>query len=328
MDVAEAEQLAEENSSPEATDDAYILGGADLEMLLIERRLEKFGALVVGATTTWEEADVTKRSGLIAEAQAQGRMPVLIEHRGADEVPGIVHIDHHDKNAHRDASILQVLERLGVDPNFVDKIVAANDSGYIPGMEALLDGEYKDRFISKRIKAGIDSEKVEQRYQEVRTYIINAVRLKDREAQGVTATDETEAEEAIERMEDRDGLKVVSLKGRRNSPVNDRLYPTWEDGKENLVVVCAAEEPEKEVWFFGPGDVCKDTLEHFKELKKKRIEANPDEPERRGIYHTVGGGKGFGESDKITRCLVVASDPEEVISYIHELEKQRTVHNA
>lgn len=310
---------------PSPTGDAYILGGADLEMSHIEKRLVRMGANVLSGMTTWEKADVSHRSELIDEARAQGHMPVLIEHRGADDIDGVIHIDHHGESTHKPAAILQVLERVGFEPRFIDKLVAANDSRHIPGMEDFLDGAYRKDFIAKRLRSGLDPATAEVRYQAARSYIIDRVRIRDRQAQGSTEEDEREAVEALEHMEDRNGLKIVTLRANRANPVTDRLYSTWEDGRENLVVVCASDEAEKEVWFFGPGDISREVQEHFAALKKQRIEADPNEPLRSGIYHTVGGGLGFGEADQNARCLVVASDPEEVIQYIQELEESKMV---
>ncbi len=311
--------------TPSPAGDAYILGGADLEMSHIDKRLKRVGARVIGNMTTWEKADVNHRSELIEEAHTEGHTPVLIEHRGADDIRDVVHIDHHGENTHRPAAILQVLERVGFEPRFIDKVVAANDSGYIPGMEVFLDKEFRDVFMAKGLRAELDSATAESQYQAARARIIDSIRRQDRKAQGVTEQDEQEAEEALEHIEDRDGLKIVALNGGRTSPVEDRLYSSWRDHKENLVVICASDKPEKEVWFFGPGDVCQKTLEHFAALKKQRIEADPNEPERRGVYHTVGGGLGFGKADQIARCLVVAGDPEEVVQYIHGLEQDKKV---
>ncbi len=309
--------------------DAYILGGGDLEMALIHKRLSAVGAHILGGVTTWENADIDKRSGEITQVQEQGMQPVLIEHRGADDVAGVEHIDHHGENTHREAAILQVLSRLGLEPNFIDKIVAANDSGYIPGMKAMLDGGYRDRFIEKRIAFGDTPDVAESRYDKVAFRIMTSVRREDRKAQGVTPEMEQEAHDAIEQMEDRDGLKIVSISGDRTSVITDLLAlediknKTTERTEENLIVVCAADRAEKELWFFGPGDVCKEAADHFAQLKEQRIAADPNEPPRRGIYHTVRGGAGFGHADQIARCLVVADEAEEVINFIHQKEQER-----
>ncbi len=338
-----SEQPSQHNSaesSAENKPDAYILGGGDREMERIERVLSdertrrealgiEMGFVVLRGMTTWESADVGTEDRKLAleEARELGATPVFVEHRGADELSDVVHIDHHDKNSHRPAAILQVLDRLGIEPEFVDKVVAANDSGYIPGIEKLLDEEYKDSYIAKiaKLKQSRSDAHPEltalDRYDKVRAAVIERVRLADRAAQGVTQEMESEAIAAIANMEDRNGLMVASVKHGRTSPVQDRLHGSWGSEGENLVIVCEADSKEKEVWFFGPGDIAERTQKHFQTLKQKRIAKDPDnEPPRRGIYHTVGGGTGFGKENETARCLVVADNAEEVIQYILKLE--------
>jgi hypothetical protein len=336
MTKSEKIPITEYNDEPSGTiapggkSDAYILGGGDLEMLRIKQRLQRVGAKIVGEVTTWEGADISNREQEIQTAINDGHNPVLVEHRGADEDARVEHIDHHGENSHREAAILQVLTRTGLEPNLIDKIIAANDSSYIPGMKQILDENYRQRFIDKRTAAGTTTEVAEERYRSVCARIISSVRREDRKAQGVTEEMEKEGADAVEAMVHRDGLNIVTIDGDRTSVVTDlvAMRDIWKDETEdriedNLVVVCTANLEEKEVWFFGPGDVAKATQEHFQELKRQRIENDPNEPARRGRYHTVGGGQGFGLSDQIARCLVVAPDSEEVISQVLKLEKEK-----
>ncbi len=312
----------QEVPSPEESKDVYFIGGEDLEMHRIRDRLHRYGAKVVDLSLQQRDADVDIYREDIQNVVKQGNTPVTIELRGADTVAGVEVIDHHGLDyAHRDASISQVLERLGIEPNFIDKIVAANDAHYIQGMVNVLDGEYKDRFMRKR--GG--GEEAEERYEKVRSRIISSVRRADREAQGVTAEIEAEAEEALKHMEIlENGLHIVRVSSVETSPVTDRLFDKWGDSMENLAVVCASDQEVNEVWFYGRGDICKKTLEHFQAKKQERIDTDPNEPLRRGIYHTVGGGQGLGNAKMAARCLVVAGE-EEVISFISNLEDNASI---
>ncbi len=298
--------------------DVYLIGGEDLEMQRVRQQLKRQGAEVVDKALHQRDADVDVYSDEVAKAIERGDTPVAVELRGADQADGVEIVDHHGlEYSHRDASITQVLERLGVEPNLIDKVIAANDSKYIGGMIELLDNEYKARFLEKR--GG--GEEAEARYAKVRNRIINSVRAADRRAQGVTPIMEAEAEEAIKNMEELpNGMRVIRVNSIEMSPVTDRMYGTWGDGRENMVIVGASDQSEKEIWFFGRGDVVKSTMEHFRAKKQARIEADPNEPPRRGRYHTVGGGPGLGHADMNARCLVVADSPEEVISFIQSEE--------
>ncbi len=197
----------------------------------------------------------------------------------------------------------------------VNKLAAANDAGYIPAMNTVIDEE-----LARLQAKGYSPERLE-RSKQLLDMLKKGVRRKDREMQGVTEEMELECEEAIKHMDRRaNGLVIVSITGDRYSPITDALYDTWENGRQNLVVVCNSDKEEKEVWFSGRGDICKKVADHFKAKKQERIATIPGEPERSGQYHSFGGGRGLGDRNSDAQCLVVATNPEEVISFIEELE--------
>lgn len=107
-------------------------------------------------------------------------------------------IDHHNEKSNRPASLLQVLKLLNLEATPYQRLVAANDSGYIPAMKAL----------------GASNEE-----------IIN-IRAADRKAQGITTEDEKMAEKAIRENLLRVGdLILVNALSPHFSPIADRLYP-------------------------------------------------------------------------------------------------------
>src|SRR5262249_1904348 len=149
---------------------------------------------------------------------------------GADKKPGVVDIDHHNEKTGRGASILQALERLGVEPSLTDKLVAANDTGYIPAMVELLDSEYIPKLRELKVKKEVDGQKhyepiSEEEVQARKQNLVDLVRAMDRKAQGVTKEMEDEAVEAIKHAVIRpDGITVVEVNGSNFAPVQDRLY--------------------------------------------------------------------------------------------------------
>jgi hypothetical protein len=203
------------------------------------------------------------------------------------------------------------MERLGVEPSFMDRLVAANDAGYIPAMEALIDKEYMPKLRERN-----GNEKAEAR----KKLLIDLVRGKDRQMQGTTAEMEREAEEAIKNAEHgANGLVIVRVNGDRPAPVSDRLYRT--DEKQNLVVVCSSAKVEKEVWFFGQGDICEEASTHFKAMMVERKAQDPDN--KSNEYFSFGFGSGYGKKEGSGACMVVAEDPQDIIDYITTAESQR-----
>lgn len=294
----------------------FLLGGKDYEMDRIRRVLRRSGTPYIDKDVSWEGADIKSYQEDIDRILEEGNTPVAVELRGADQVEGVEVIDHHNEKSDRPASLLQVLEKLNIKTSLVNKLAAANDAGYIPAMNTVINEE-----LSRLEARGVSPEKLD-RTKKLLKVLKDGIRRKDREMQGVTEEMEVECEEAIKNMDLRDnGLVVVSITGDRYSPITDKLYDTWENGRQNLVVVCNSDKEEKEVWFSGRGDICKKVVEHFKAKKQERIATIPDEPERSGQYHSFGGGQGLGNRDSDAQCLVVATNPEEVISFIEELEK-------
>jgi len=312
---------------PNSQGDVYILGGEDLEMSRIRSRLNKAGAEVIDVGMRWEQAaneGVNAVSEQIQKIQAEGKTPVTIELAGAGDLrPGVVEVDHHNERSDRPSSIAQVMDRMGLTPVLMDKLIGANDASYIPGMQEVTN-DILAKVEAKLEQAGIVGEEKAARLEGSKRWLdfmIDRVRRKDREAQGVTEEMEQEAEEAIKSAEvDPDtGTVIVRIKGDRCSPVTDRLFSQWPDGKQNLIVVASSGQEMEEVWFFGRGDQCVEISDHFLE-KKAQKEAEGTKVGNE--YHSFSGGGGRGNRDGNGMALVVAQDAQEVISFIKQIKSQ------
>lgn len=187
----------------------FLLGGYDLEMVTIRDILVDLGWVDIteskdfsqekcfadnhlswGATTDAYEDFMTYEGSIYGIE--------LTEPDSFNKPVGYVRIDHHNEFAHKQSSIVQVCELLNMPLNRNIRLVAANDSGYIPAMQALGASEKE----------------------------IDDIRAQDRKAQGVTSLDEELAEKSIKENSTlvESVLCVESLTS-KFSPVTDRLYP-------------------------------------------------------------------------------------------------------
>lgn len=200
-----------------------MLGGYDAEMLAIADACRKAGVAVVDKHLGWGAAASAYQEE-IAQAISEGMIPVLVELSLDIELPETaIVVDHHNENAGRPASILQVLDLLGVEPTRRQQLIAANDCGYIPGMLAL----------------GATPEEVA------------AVRLADRAAQGITPEQEREAERAIAAAEAINGVTIVRMAHSKTATVCDRLFS--QDKEQRLLILSGDGESN----FFGNGELCR-----------------------------------------------------------------------
>jgi hypothetical protein len=107
-----------------------------------------------------------------------------------------ISIDHHNDAQNKKSSLEQVAQLLHVELSRYQKLVALNDSGYIPAMKAFGATEVE----------------------------IALIRQKDREAQGVTQEDEILAEISIENGKKTNNIFVVEAQTPHFSAIVDRLY--------------------------------------------------------------------------------------------------------
>jgi hypothetical protein len=196
----------------------FLLGGSDLEMRTIRELLEARGCVEYSEAGIGRCAFVDK--GLSWGASVEDYKEIIEKHAGSDveiygielsesdkvKLPSNYHaIDHHNENRCRPSALEQVAELLGVELDPYQRLVAANDRGYIPAMEAL----------------GANEAEIEK------------IRLLDRRAQGVTEDEERQAEKEIEKAEKEGDVWVLKTNFKHFSPLMDRLYM---QGKRELLI--------------------------------------------------------------------------------------------
>src|SRR3990167_2856633 len=116
----------------------FFLGGQDLEMLTIRKFLEEKGQEVFDRRLEWG-AKASFYASEIMQAAMEGKIPVLIELERDYPLPeSTILIDHHGERSGEESSLFQVFGLLGSHANsYEDRLIAANDSGYIPAMLAM-----------------------------------------------------------------------------------------------------------------------------------------------------------------------------------------------
>lgn len=191
---------------------AFFLGGADLEMVEIEKLLRDRQPSdppysLCAKRLPWG-AGISAYRAEAEAALARGDMLVLVELRNDLNLPTdrIVEVDHHGERAGADkpTSIEQVYTLLGRPRPRASaarrrlELVIANDRGYIPGL------------LAARATPAEAA----------------AIRAKDRRAQGITTAEEEAAAEAAARRQTlNDGdLTIVELPHDRFAAVSDRLH--------------------------------------------------------------------------------------------------------
>ncbi|MCG6860683.1 MAG: hypothetical protein LJE70_05315, partial [Chromatiaceae bacterium] len=210
----------------------FFLGGRDLEMVTIRELLEQEAPGRFHDKGLGWGARASSYEGEIRTARSQGFTAVLVElendlglHDNA-----LLIADHHGPRAGKEAptSLHQVFQLLGLPPTRWTRhfdLVAANDRGYIPALTAL---KASPREIAE-------------------------IRAADRHAQGVTAEEEAEAEQAARNLEtDASGLLTIArLPHAHTATLTDRLHTDLGGpGYRNLLVLSPGE-----VNFFGDGQI-------------------------------------------------------------------------
>lgn len=180
----------------------FLLGGHDLEMIEIKKLLEQHGVEYVDKSLRWDNASWGAYAAEVEKYENDRDVELYgvelmdddrVEHRENCHV-----VDHHNEREGRKASLVQVAEILQVSLNRYQQLVAANDAGYIPALQA----------------AGATGEEIAE------------IRWADRAAQGVTMMEERLAEEAIDKYKETVGdLIVIRALSSRFSPICDRVYP-------------------------------------------------------------------------------------------------------
>lgn len=228
---------------PRMSQKVFLLGGHDLEMQTIKEMIyTHLDCIVVDKNLQWDNA---KLSVYLDELQQYADKEIYGIELAEDvvlteELKTHYHrIDHHNDMNGLPSSLEQTAAVLGMDLNRKQRLIAANDSGYIPAMKALQASEDE----------------------------IREIRLHDRAAQGVTEDDELLAEKSItESFEKFDNIYIVKSLTSKFSTICDRLYPYkrlfiytdnewmfYGEGKADLVKQFS-EEIEKKNVFHGGGE--------------------------------------------------------------------------
>ena len=172
----------------------FLLGGHDLEMLEIRAILDAHDLKHFDNNLRWGARLSSYKDVLNDSDQFVGIE--LIE-----DIPVPEHytiIDHHNERSGERSSIEQLAQLIGIELNDYQKLVAANDRGYIPEMKAL----------------GASSEEIEM------------IRKADRKAQGVTEKDESLAAMSVSKnLHLDDDIIIVESLTPRFSAITDRLFP-------------------------------------------------------------------------------------------------------
>lgn len=217
----------------------FLLGGYDLEMTTIKHLLEgRKDCIVLDKHLLWGNA---KLGAYQDDLQKYQEYDIFgIELQEDIPLPQKYHrIDHHNDWAHKPSVIEQVAQLISVKLNRDQQLVAANDKGYIPAMQAL----------------GATEEEIAD------------IRKRDRAAQGVSEEDEIQAELSLAQNLSQYGkLIVVKSLTSRFSPICDKLFPYrqlliytdaewmyYGEGKAKLVKQLENEIKQKKV-FHGGGD--------------------------------------------------------------------------
>lgn len=197
----------------------FFLGGHDLEMLTIRALLEENHIRYFDKNLSWGDASLAGYAEELSRYAHDGGVTVYgveLQEKGVTDIPdNYKRIDHHNDYSHLPSALEQTADILRVQLNREQKLIAANDRGYIPAMLAL----------------GADKEEMEH------------IRLLDRRAQGVTEADELQAEEAIRHKVMCGDIVVVKSGTNRFSPIADRLYPY-----ERLLIYT-----DDEIMYYGKG---------------------------------------------------------------------------
>jgi len=183
----------------------FLLGGQDLEMQTIRDLLlaqgYREGIDFIDHKLAWHQARLSAYSAFLAIPKKLVGIELSL-----DIAPpaGYLSIDHHGARSEEESSLEQFAALMGITLSREQRLIAANDSGYIPAMQALgaTPGE------------------------------IAHIRQLDRKAQGVTPEMEQQAEaDLIHNLREHGPLTVVQTQLETFSPLTDRLF-----GRPHLLI--------------------------------------------------------------------------------------------
>ena len=218
----------------------FVLGGNDAEMVRIKEILDAQRICWVQPIKFWGPKSFGPEQ-IGSEGMTPGTRVVFVEAAPSPEFPATratVVIDHHGDNAGLPASILQVLDLLHLEPTRWDLVIAANDSGWFPGLQ----------------KLGATAEEMA------------AVRLADRSAQSITPEHETEAERALSAPIEMIGsIRVIRMSHSKCAPIGDRIaLDDIAEGRSVSQYIVLSDD-DGEVNFSGDGALAFSLFDHYRE---------------------------------------------------------------
>ena len=175
----------------------FFLGGSDLEMTTVRHLLIEKGIPFEDKNLNWDNAFLSKYSDVFDKYKGYSIYGVELKNDLNDTPSGYYLIDHHNELSNYPSTLEQVSEILGHKLTEREKLIAANDKGYIPAMEKL--GATKEQ--------------------------ITEIRRLDRIEQGVTKVEEEEAIKSLSTKETYGNLIIIHTSSKRFSPITDALYP-------------------------------------------------------------------------------------------------------
>ena len=221
----------------------WVTPNNDLEAKTIVEMLEKNEEeyLVTGQAwgASWEKLEEELKEK-VEKAKQNGKSVYGVELQGDSNAA--INIDHHiygeDDRSNPKSSIEQVADILGVELTLDEQFVSANDKGYIPAMQEL------------GANLGIEEKDLQE--------IIENIRMRDREMQGVTPEQEAQAQEAVEKLGDLSEKReyiAMDLPHSKTSTVTDRLFGKY----DNLLITSA----DGETNFYGKTEIINMLNEKF-----------------------------------------------------------------
>ncbi|MEG0873440.1 MAG: hypothetical protein RSG48_05775 [Clostridia bacterium] len=227
-------------------DRLWIMPNNDLEAKTIIEMLKKAGENVLSTLqawgASWEGLEDNIKARIKEEILNNENIKIYgIELQG--EAPdNAKNIDHHvydeEDRSNNKSSIEQVADLLGVKLTIDEMFVAENDKGHISAMKAL------------GAKLGMNEEEINS--------IIDNIRRRDRETQGITKEQEANAQEAINKLGEIEGkvsLICVEIPESKCAPITDGLY----DKYDNLLIIGG----DGETNFFGETELINELNEKF-----------------------------------------------------------------
>ena len=197
----------------------FLLGGADLEMEAIKNLLTNEEVEYVDHHLTWETAFLSSyKEELNNYPPSEYNIYGIELQNDLDFLSDNYHeIDHHGSRDFQPSALEQVAALLGHELTLEEKLIAANDKGYIRAMRSVLENSLDAMGMSPEAKEAM----------------IQDIRLRDRKAQGVTQEEESVAEEEISRggYFGKDNLVIFQTGLNHFSPIVDRL-----SGYDRIVV--------------------------------------------------------------------------------------------